>query len=95
MIKVLEQAIEKIKKLPRKQQGYAAEVLEQIAESGEAVYVLSDEERRLVREGLDELQQGEVASEAEVRAVFDKYRVSGLLTPCIPEAAFANPGDYF
>ena len=74
MIKVLEQAIEKVKKLPREQQEYAAELLEQIAESGEAVYVLSDEERRLVREGLDELDQGEVASEAEVRAVFDKYR---------------------
>ena len=74
MIKVLEQAIAKVKKLPREQQEYAAELLEQIAESGEAVYVLSDEERRLVREGLDELDQGEVASEAEVRAVFDKYR---------------------
>lgn len=74
MIKVLEQAIEKIKKLPRERQEYAAELLEQIAEGGEDVYVLSDEERRLVREGLDELDRGEIASEAEVRAVFDKYR---------------------
>jgi hypothetical protein len=73
MIKVLEQAIEKIKKLPREQQEYAAELLEQIAELGEDA-VLSDEERRLVREGLDELDRGEVASEAEVRAVFDRYR---------------------
>ena len=74
MIKVLEQAIEKIKKLPRERQEYAAELLEQIAQAGEEVYVLSDEERRLVREGLDELDRGEIASEAEVRAVFDKYR---------------------
>jgi hypothetical protein len=74
MIKVLEQAIEKVRKLPREQQEYAAEVLEQIAEAGETVYVLSDEERRLVQEGLAELDRGEVASEAEVRAVFDKYR---------------------
>jgi hypothetical protein len=74
MIKVLEQAIEKVRKLPREQQAYAAEVLEQIVEAGEAVYVLSDEERRLVQEGLAELDRGEVASEAEVRAVFDKYR---------------------
>src|SRR5262245_26436459 len=71
---VLEQAIEKVRKLPREQQEYAAEVLEQIAEAGEVIYVLSDEERQLVREGLDELDRGEVASEAEVRAVFDKYR---------------------
>jgi DNA-binding protein H-NS len=74
MIKVLEQAIEKVKKLPKERQEYAAEVLEQIAEAGDDVYVLSDEERRLVREGLDELDRGEAASEAEVRAVFDKYR---------------------
>jgi len=74
MIKVLEQAIEKVKKLPRERQEYAAAVLEQIAEAAEQVYVLSDEERRLVREGLDELDRGEVATEAEVRAVFDKYR---------------------
>ena len=74
MIKVLEQAIEKVKRLPKEQQEYAAEVLEQIAEASEAVYVLSDEERQLIREGLDELDRGEVASEAEVRAVFDKYR---------------------
>jgi hypothetical protein len=74
MIKVLEQAIEKVRKLPKEQQEYAAEVLEQIAEAGEAIYILSDEERQLVREGLDELDQGEVASEAEARAVFDKYR---------------------
>ena len=51
MIKVLEQAIEKVRKLPKEQQEYAAEVLEQIAEAGEAIYILSDEERQLVREG--------------------------------------------
>ena len=74
MIKVLEQAIEKIRKLPRERQEYAAELLEQIAELGDHAYFLSDEARRLVREGLDELDRGEIASEAEVRAVFDRYR---------------------
>ena len=74
MIKVLEQAIEKVRKLPKEQQEYAAEVLEQIAEAGEAIYILSDAERLLVREALEELDRGEVARDAEVRAVFDKYR---------------------
>ncbi len=74
MIKVLEQAIEKVKALSTERQEYAAEVLEQIADAGDAVYHLSDEERRMVREGLAELDRGEVATEAEVRAVFDKYR---------------------
>jgi len=74
MIKVLEQAVERVKKLSREQQEYAAEVLERIADAGDGVYSLSDEERRLVREGLDELDRGEAATDAEVRAVFDKYR---------------------
>jgi len=74
MLKVLEQAIEKVKRLSPERQEYAAEVLEQIAEAGDEAYVLTDEERRLVREGLDELDRGEAATESEVRAVFDKYR---------------------
>jgi hypothetical protein len=74
MIKVLEEVIEKVKKLPKERQEYAAEALEQIAEAGSGVYVLTVEERRLVREGLDELDRGEAATDAEVRAVFDKYR---------------------
>ena len=73
MIKVLEKAIDKIRALPEDRQRYAAEMLEQIA-SGDGVYALSDEERRLLQEGLDELDRGEAATEAQARAVFDKYR---------------------
>ena len=75
MIKALEQAVDKVKKLSKERQEYAAAVLEQIAEGGDGIYILTDEEHRLVREGLDELDRGEVAPDAEVRAVFDKYRV--------------------
>ena len=75
MTKSLEQAVEKVKKLSKERQDYAAEVLDLIAEAGDEVYMLTDEERRLVREGLDELARGETATDAEVRAVFDKYRV--------------------
>lgn len=74
MIKALEKAIEKVKALSKERQEYAAEVLEQIATAGDEVHQLSDDERKLVREGLAELDRGEVVSEAEVRAVFDKYR---------------------
>ena len=74
MIKALEQAVEKVKKLSEERQEYAAAVLEQIAESGDEIYTLTDEERRLVREGLEQLDRGDVATDAEVRAVFDKYR---------------------
>lgn len=74
MIKVLEQAIEKVKAPSTERQEYAAEVLEQIADAGDTVYQLSDEERRMVREGLAELDRGQFATESEVRAVFDKYQ---------------------
>jgi DNA-binding protein H-NS len=74
MIKALEQAIEKLKTLSAERQEYAAQVLEQIANAGDEIYRMSDEERRLVREGLAELDSGEFASEDDVRAVFDKYR---------------------
>lgn len=72
MTKALEQAVEKVRKLSKERQDYAAELLEQIA--GDGVATLSDTERQLVREGLDELERGEIASDAEVRAVYDKYR---------------------
>jgi len=74
MIKMLEDAIAKVKMLSPERQQYAAEVLEQIAEAGDAVYVLSDKERALVREGLAELDRGEAETDEEVRAVYDKYR---------------------
>ena len=74
MIKALEEAIEKIKGLSKERQEYAAEVLEHIAQADDEVHHLTDEERRLVDEGLAELNRGEAASEVEVRAVFDKYR---------------------
>ena len=73
MIAALEKAIDKLKTLPEDRQRYAADILEQIA-AGDGLYKLSDAERRLVRGGLAELDRGEVATEAQVRAVFDKYR---------------------
>ena len=73
MDKLLERAIEKVKALPEGRQRYAAEVLEHIAASSDDFYVLTEEEERLIDEGLDDLDAGRIASEAEVRAVFDKY----------------------
>lgn len=74
MIKVLADAIEKVKKLSPKRQQYTAEVLEQIAESGDEIYRLSDEERRLVQEGLDELDAGRVVSDKDMAAFWARHR---------------------
>ena len=68
MIKVLENAIEKVKALSNERQEYVAEVLEEIAAEGD-VYLLTDNERQLVREGIAELDRGDYASDAAVAAV--------------------------
>ena len=68
MIKVLENAIEKVKTLSTERQEYVAQVLEELAAEGD-VYHLTDSERELVREGTAELDRGEFASDAAVDAV--------------------------
>lgn len=73
MIKVLEQAIEKVKALSEERQQYAARVLEQIAEAGDHVYRLTDEERRVVREGLDDLDAGRVVPDSEMARFWDRH----------------------
>ncbi len=74
MIKVLENAIDKVKALSEERQRYAAEVLEQIAAAGDDVYKLSDEERRLVREGLVDLDAGRIVSDADMAAFWNRNR---------------------
>jgi cell division septum initiation protein DivIVA len=75
MIKVLEQAIKKVEALSEERQREAAVMLEEIAAEGDEVYVLTGEERRLIQEARDEIDRGEIASAADVRATFDKYRI--------------------
>jgi len=45
-----------------------------IARKYEGVYRLDDEERVDIREGVAEIERGEVASDEEVRAIFDDLR---------------------
>jgi hypothetical protein len=72
MIKVLEDAIEKIKKLPADRQAVAAEVLEQIASDIEAPMAVPVEDRAAVMEGLDQAHRVEFAAEADVDALLNK-----------------------
>ena len=74
MIKVLEEAIEKVKTLSEERQQQAAQVLEQIAAAGDDVYRLTDEERRLVREGLADLDAGRVVSETDIQKFWARNR---------------------
>jgi predicted transcriptional regulator len=73
MIKVLEDAIEKIRRLPEDRQAYAAEVLEQlVADADAGLFEIPDEHMEGVLEGLAQARRGEFASETEVDAVLRK-----------------------
>lgn len=74
MIKVLEQAIEKVRTLPEDRQIRAARALEEIASETDGTYRLSDDERALLREGVEAADRGDFASDAEVEAVLSRYR---------------------
>ena len=72
MMKVLEEAIEKIKKLPQDRQAYAAEVLEHIAAADSDVFIMPDGHRAAVLEGLGQAERGEFVSDEELAALWKK-----------------------
>ncbi len=72
MIKVLEQAIEKVRALPEERQAFAAHILEELVATGTEPYQLSDDERRAVREGLADLDAGRIVSDAEMTKFWNR-----------------------
>jgi hypothetical protein len=72
MIKVLEQAIEKIRELPEDRQAYAAEILEQIAAAGSGVFQVPDDHRAAILEGLEQTRRGEFVSDGEMAELWKK-----------------------
>jgi predicted transcriptional regulator len=76
MIKVLEEAIEKVKKLPKDRQAYAAEILEDIvADADGEIFPIPEEHMAGVLEGLGQAQRGEFASDEEMEALWKKWRL--------------------
>ena len=73
MIKDLETAIEKIRKLPEERQRYVARMIEELA-SDAPVYELNEHERELVQEGLDAADAGRVVSDADTEAFWHRHR---------------------
>ena len=72
MMKVLEDAIEKVLKLPEERQAYVAEVLEQIAAAGSDPFSVPEEHRAAVLEGLEQAERGEFVSDDEMAALWKK-----------------------
>ena len=71
-MKVLEEAIEKVRKLPEERQAYAAEVLEQIAAAGGDVFPVPQGHRAAVLQGLAEAERGEFVSDEDMAALWKK-----------------------
>ena len=72
MTKVLEDAIEKVRRLPEDQHAHVAEVLEQIAAFGSEPFVVPEAHRAAVFQGLAEAERSEFVSDEEMAALWKK-----------------------
>ena len=73
MIKVLEDAIEKVKRLPQERQAFAAELLEQfVADADAGVFEIPDDHMAGVHEGLEQARRGEFVGDDEMASLWKK-----------------------
>jgi hypothetical protein len=72
MTKVLEDAVEKVRKLPEDRQAYVAEVLEQIAAAGSDPFIVPEPHRAAVLEGFEQVKRGQIASDVEMADLWKK-----------------------
>lgn len=75
MSKLLEDAIEKVRRLPESDQDEAAEMLLSVASRRDEPVHLDEETRAAVREGQDQARRGEFASDEEMGAFFKRHGV--------------------
>ena len=72
MTKVLDDAIEKVRRLPEEQHAQIAEILEQVAAFGSEPFVVPESHRAAVLRGLAEAERGEYVSDEEMAALWKK-----------------------
>jgi predicted transcriptional regulator len=70
----LEILLERVSTWPEEAQDEFVKSVAEIESKHLGVYRLSDEERDAVRRGLADMREGRLASDAEVAAVFNRYR---------------------
>ncbi len=70
----IEEVFERVRTWPPERQEDAVRVLLQMEAAGTEVYQLSAEELADIEEGLREIERGEVASDADVAAMFNRAR---------------------
>jgi hypothetical protein len=72
MIKIMREAMEVLRELPEDRQETIARAILDYASQDDDVYHLTDEERREVYAGLAELARGEIATDDDVRTVYER-----------------------
>jgi predicted transcriptional regulator len=70
----LEILLERVSTWPEEAQDEFVKSVADIESKHLGVYRLSDEERDAVRRGLADMREGRLASDADVAAVFNRYR---------------------
>ncbi|CAA2161297.1 hypothetical protein MBRA_06457 [Methylobacterium brachiatum] len=76
MTELLEHAFDRVRTLPPEQQDEFARVLLRLAGDDEGdVYQLTPEEEASLAKSLEQAERGEFATDAEVEAVFSKFRL--------------------
>ena len=73
MIKDLTEVLEKVRSLPEERQRYLVRVIEELVGESESYNQLTDEERRLVQEGLDAADAGRIVPDAEMDAFWNRH----------------------
>ena len=73
MVKALELAIERVRKLPADRQEFLASVLDEYAADSDAVHSLTAHERALVEDGLADLDAGRIVSDADMAAFWNRH----------------------
>jgi predicted transcriptional regulator len=70
----IDSVLDRVRTWPPERQEDAVRVLLQMEAAGTEVYVLSDDERAAIEEGMAQARRGEFATDEEVAAVFNRYR---------------------
>jgi predicted transcriptional regulator len=74
MNKKLEILLERVSEWPEEAQAELMQSIVEIEAKHVGIYRLSDDERAAVKRGLQEMREGNFATDEQVAAVFDRYR---------------------
>lgn len=70
----LEMMLDRVAAWPKEDQDRVIRLIDEIEATRQDVYRLNNDERAAARRGLAEMRAGDLASDEEVAAVFDRHR---------------------